>query len=82
MIRPAVNLNGDTKQTLLDQTTEARRALQAAAVAMIQAAPHGRNYQTGGDFQADRQEFSRRIKLIQELADLYHQDTVAIAEQS
>lgn len=78
-IRPVPCLNGDQKQTLLDQITRAHHALMEAAMAMSQAAPNGRNYQLGGDLKADRAESDRRIEAVQTIAHQYWLDAVVLA---
>lgn len=41
---PTVHLNGTAKQDLIDQVTDARRAVTAARRALNLAYPHGRDY--------------------------------------
>jgi hypothetical protein len=80
IIRPTPNLNGDSKETLLDQMITARRALILAAEAMQAALPHGRNYPVG-DYRADRDEAVRRIAAVRDLADLYYEDALALDKE-
>lgn len=78
-IQPIPCLNGDQKQTLLNQITHAHHALMEAAMVMCQAAPNGRNYQLGGDLKADRAESDRRIEAVQAIAHQYWRDAVVLA---
>lgn len=81
IIRPIPCLNGDREQTLRDQMVAAHNVLLEAAFVMRQALPHGRNYQLGGDYAADRDEAVRRIALAQDLAELYYQDAIALDKE-
>jgi succinate dehydrogenase/fumarate reductase flavoprotein subunit len=82
-IRPNVTLNSDTRQTLLDQMTDARNALLDAVKVMKAALPHARNYQADWReaYREDRDEAVRRIALAQDLAELYYQDAIALVEE-
>lgn len=42
---PIVNINGSSKQSLLDDNSNIRAALENVLDVLAQAAPHGRNYQ-------------------------------------
>ena len=66
---PVVNMNGDSVNTLLDNHRAASDALRVAAEAMAKNAPHGRNYQTGGDYPIARGEFMDRLEALNDMAD-------------
>ncbi len=70
-IAPVPNLNGSPRQTLVEQTMEIFHALEAAITLMARYQPHGRDYQIGGDFNADRDEYRRRLCVLDELATQY-----------
>jgi hypothetical protein len=74
IIPPKVNLNGDTKDTLLTDLMNAKLAIDAADEAMAKATPHGRNYQTmdgGGVYHCRiaREAWRERRLVLQALAD-------------
>lgn len=43
---PQVNLNGTSKDALLEQYRRSYRAINAAIESLCEGAPHGRDYQT------------------------------------
>jgi hypothetical protein len=47
---------------------------------MCQWQPHGRDYQIGGDYQADRIEFLRRVGLLEAMAKQYEQEAIDVME--
>lgn len=66
MFRAQVNLNGDSKETLVNQARAVIDALREVETLMGVANPHGRNYQTAkpGAFDADQLEWTEaRIAL-------------------
>jgi hypothetical protein len=71
MISPVPNMNGSKASDLAAQMFSAATALEGALSIMRQWQPHGRDYQIGGDYQADRKEFERRHALISEIAMQY-----------
>ena len=70
-ISPVPNLNGSPADVLGVQMMEVSRSLDAAITVMSRWQPHGRDYQIGGDYQADREEFLRRLGLVEALAHQY-----------
>ena len=76
MIKPTIHLNGTSKESLLDQVTDAREALNAAIGALNNAAPNARDYYPQGDsafIQATLEHRNRVTKLVavcNELSDL------------
>jgi len=79
-IAPVPNHNGSSADVLAEQTMEVCHALEAAVALMARWQPHGRDYQIGGDYQADRTEFIRRVGLVQALANQYEQEAYAVSE--
>lgn len=79
-IAPVPNLNGSKASDLADQMFTVSHALEEAADAIRKWQPHGRDYQIGGDYQADRAEFLRRLRLVEELAQQYETEGVAVSD--
>lgn len=78
-ISPVPCLNGSPAHCLVEQMMEVSRALEAACNAMRTWQPNGREYQTGGDYQADREEFLRRLRLVEELAEQYESEAYSLS---
>lgn len=74
MISPIPNWNGSKADDLAAQMQSVANALEDAATLMRQWQPHGRDYQMGGTYMADRAEFERRHSLLCELADQYGEE--------
>lgn len=71
MIHPTVHLNGTSRDQLEEQTTAARRAVNAAIKAFAEAYPNGRDYYPQGDGtigQAMREHDAEAAKLRSVLA--------------
>lgn len=79
-IAPVPNLNGSKASDLADQMMEVSRALWTATDVMLRWHPHGRDYQIGGDYQADRDEFLRRYGVVEALAQQYEREAEAVME--
>jgi hypothetical protein len=79
-IAPVPNHNGTSAQVLAEQMMEVCHALERAASVMATGQPHGRDYQTGGDYRAARDEFLRRIGLVEALAHQYEREAIAVSE--
>jgi hypothetical protein len=79
-IAPGPNHNGTSAQVLAEQMMEVCHALERAAAVMATGQPHGRDYQTGGDYRADRDEFLRRIGLVEAMAHQYEREAIAVSE--
>lgn len=83
MIVPQVNLNGSSKQDLLDQ----QEGVYYAAIALIEklaaAAPHGRDYQTmpEGSYQLARKKWEEQLKQAMNIQNTASNMLVAIFEQ-
>lgn len=74
MISPVPHWNGTPANDLANQMVDVVDALDAVAAVMRKWQPHGRDYQGGGDYMADRREFERRHKLVSELAEQYQRE--------
>lgn len=81
-ISPVPCLNGSPADVLVDQMMEVHHALDAACELMRRWQPHGRDYQLGGDYQADRAEFVRRLRLVEELAGQYQMEAIAVRRRA
>jgi hypothetical protein len=79
-IAPVPNINGSPASSLAEQMFIVTHALEEAADAMRKWQPHLRDYQIGGDYQADRAEFFRRLRLVEELAEQYETEGVAVSD--
>ena len=77
-IAPVPCLNGSPADALVEQCMEVAHALDAACEVMRLWQPHGRDYQIGGDYQADRAEFIRRLRLVEELAQQYRTEAISV----
>ena len=74
MICPVPNINGSKADDLAAQMTSVARAIEDAATLMRQWQPHGRDYLTGGDYQADRREFEQRHRVLTDMAEQYQRE--------
>jgi len=77
-IAPVPCLNGSSADALVEQFMEVAHALDAACEVMRRWQPHGRDYQIGGDYAADRAEFVRRLRLVEELAQQYQTEAISV----
>lgn len=77
-IEPIPNINGSKADDLAEQMWSVSAALEQAAETMRQWQPHGRDYQIGGDYQADQAEFLRRLRLVDELAQQYQTEAMLV----
>ena len=77
-MRPQVNINGSSAESLIVASSDVLVALRALGIAMGHAVPHGRDYQTVPDcvYESDRDEFLRRIELLSDLESSYRADIV------
>jgi hypothetical protein len=79
-IAPVPNLNGSPADVLAEQMMEVCHALDAAVTLMARWQPHGRDYQIGGDYQADRDEYLRRLGLVEALHQQYEREASAVMD--
>lgn len=71
MIIPTIHLNGTSRDTLLEQVTDAYSAVKAAIAAVQQAAPNGRDYYPQGNdaIGTAMREHADRIRKLTEVAN-------------
>ena len=79
-IAPVPNRNGSPADVLAEQMMEVCHALEAAVTLMARWQPHGRDYQIGGDYQADRTEFLRRLGLVEAMAQQYQREAISMVQ--
>ena len=79
-IAPVPNHNGSPADDLAEQMMRVSSALNDAIGEMLKWQPHGRDYQIGGDYQADRTEFLRRLGLVEAIAQQYEREAIAVME--
>ena len=79
-IAPVPNLNGSPADVLAEQMMEVCHALDTVVTLMARWQPHGRDYQIGGDYQADRDEFLRRLGLVEAMAQQYEQEAISMVQ--
>lgn len=80
-IRPIPNINGSKADDLAEQMWSVGRAIEQAAEVMRQWQPHGRDYQVGGDYQADHAEYMRRHRILMELVEQYQTEAMLVQER-
>jgi hypothetical protein len=83
MITPILNINGSSPKDLIEPRMEARRAIQTAIEALLQATPNGRDYP--GDNMAcvaDRITHYDRIEALSQIGHELMRESVAILEQT
>jgi len=78
-IYPVPCLNGSPAHCLVEQMMEVSRALDAACNAMRKWQPNKRDYQVGGEYNADREEYLRRLRLVKELAEQYESEAYSLS---
>lgn len=83
-IAPRPWINGSPAHLLVEQMMAVHRALEAAAQQMRIYQPHGRDYQIGPErdsaYRADHEEYLRRLRVIEELAEQYESEAYSISK--
>lgn len=80
MIHPIINLNGTTKQDLLDSLLAARNALLVALDAVQGTVPHRRDYPGHEDrFRKDADEVWHRMVVLQNVEELHFDEILSLA---
>jgi len=61
MFRAIPNLNGNSVESLVEQSRKILDAIRNLESALIEASPHGRNYQTAesGAWESDRADWNK-----------------------
>jgi hypothetical protein len=78
---PQVNLNGTSREALVEQQCDVMRALDKLYEAMQEAAPNGRDYQLRPtEFNPAREAWHERMKLIRDMHNEIEAHAVAIQD--
>ncbi len=80
-INPVVNMNGTSEADLMEAFLNARESLLEAFDQVRATAPNGRDYQAGGDLNADVAEYQRRARQVEELAELFYHDAIRLQDR-
>jgi hypothetical protein len=72
-VRPIVNLNGTSRESLIQQAFDVSGAAEALIQALGRAAPHGRDYQTVGNkaYERDRELWEKFVGHARDIFDAY-----------
>jgi hypothetical protein len=84
MILPIVNINGTSREELVEQRREVYQALRVVLEKLRAMSPNGRDFQTdatGAQFKAARHQHECRVKLIQSLREELGQEAIALQNQ-
>jgi hypothetical protein len=83
MMIPTVHMNGDNRQTLIDDNMAAYLAVQPAIDAAVKACPDERNFypQGEGAIQQAIEEHRRRLELLEAVRMEFEGILVGIQEQ-
>lgn len=84
LIIPIVNLNGTSRQELMQQLLDVKRAGEVLLDALTLACPHGRDYQhlPTGSIQSAIAQHKARAKTVVDLVSEIEAIAVAIRKQS
>jgi len=78
-MRPIVNNNGDKREELVKQCTDAMDALMEAMKKLSHMAPHGRNYLGNNTrYQEDRKLYCERFNTLEKMHHEIQQEALAI----
>lgn len=83
MSRLKININGDTKETLVNDRIEVIRALNVAIEKLKKIHPHGRNYQTNDDphdFKNDIADHVARVKALSDMANSISDEAIRLQD--
>lgn len=79
MMRPIVNNNGDTRESLVDQRRAVIDALRVVMKALYETAPNGRNYIGNAErFVADKAIYAARFATLDQLLNEIQDEALAI----
>ena len=83
LIIPTVHLNGSSRDSLLEQATDAREALYKAIESLYAAAPNGRDYyvQESNAFRAACKQWSDRLDALRDVLKDLQAIALGIADQ-
>ena len=77
LIVPTLNINGSTRDNLVDYHTRAMRKINEAYAALADMAPHGRDYQTAPP--GTHEKAQEQYKVWREQLRVIHNDIESIA---
>jgi len=80
---PVVNLNGESREALVNARTAARIVVMEAMKALAECAPHGRDYQTSTRerYEGARALYVKRFAFLDQLANELEDEAIAIQDQ-
>lgn len=80
---PVININGTSKEVLMDQLVAVFHAGRALEKALAEAAPHGRDYQTAppGAYQMARKQHEDRMKRVSSVLKEIEDIAIQIQDQ-
>lgn len=80
---PRVNLNGSSRDALIEQRRNVCDALRTALQALQEAAPHGSDYQTApiGSYELARSLYETRYRQIEDMRKEITEEAMAIQDQ-
>lgn len=82
MITPTININGSSKDDLINARLDAMDRIAEAIEELKKVTPNGRDYPGDNDqCLADRQTHYHRIKVLQDLYIELYDETIAIRRQ-
>jgi len=74
LVKPTVNLNGSSRDSLVEANANAASAIRKALETVVESKPHGRDFQINGGYEEANEAWHERyIKLVtiaQEFEDL------------
>lgn len=81
MQKPTIHLNGSHGPTLLQDHIKCMEAIVKAQEALINIAPHGRDYYLGGSIQEAINEYAARYRKLEEVRKELEEIAVHIQDQ-
>ena len=79
MMRPIINNNGDTRESLVDQRRAVIDALRVVVKALWETAPNGRNYIGNAErFAADKAIYAARFAMLDQISNEITDEALAI----
>ena len=80
---PVVNINGATRESLVEARILARAAIQYALKAFSECSPNGRDYQTApqGEYEIARKIYADRFAFLDRLSNELEDEAIAIQDQ-
>ena len=82
LVKPIVNLNGTSREALVEQQMDVVTAADALIKAMANAMPHPRDFQTTapGTYEAARDAYAARLELVLRIRDEMEQHALDIQQ--